>query len=280
MTSRVSQSRTARSSIRSGTTPRPPAGGCAYCKNDGHRITSCPIIRCRLCGEIGHTATSDGKGCPLAERAGRCDKCGRLGHDRSAECTRCGKHGHIAKECLTPACGACGKLGHLAQVCTTHEMCDHCKKSGHSSERCWFCERCQKYGHSSARCTLPECEACGKIGHPSERCWFCDFCDIHGHKTEDCFIRKNQLRLEAKVVAQTTIYQCADCLEFGHTSDRCSAVPWCHVCHSVYAEDDHPLGACPRQSEHRCSFCGEVGHLDAICPSPAKVAKGENVIFR
>ncbi|KAK9381304.1 uncharacterized protein V2V93DRAFT_368876 [Kockiozyma suomiensis] len=111
------------------------------------------VVRCYVCGEIGHMASA----CPKRTNDGNptiiCYNCKESGHisrdcphprqhipDRSkVRCFTCGKTGHISTDCPEGIkCFVCGQIGHVSATCPqrTTIVCFTCGEEGHKASQC------------------------------------------------------------------------------------------------------------------------------------------------
>lgn len=90
---------------------------CAFCKNGGHVIASCPKIKCARCNIKGHVSGV----CETDEEEFSCNFCKELGHTIDTcvkvKCRNCKCWGHTDWACEKESCGRCGFRNHKTDRC-------------------------------------------------------------------------------------------------------------------------------------------------------------------
>jgi len=232
---------------------------CRWCRSIHHTIRKCPKVRCKNCHDIGHMHLD----CPreLHETLEVCGYCSIVGHTKEqcktrVICEKCGVRGHDASVCGA-GCESCRERGfkdaerHSQLRCPRAETrCEHCGKTNHITERCWFlreCGKCGRLGHATQRC-IAYCRFCQIAGfvdyasHAPRACvrfpLVCDNCHCPGHKASEC----------------TEIYHCSECGDAGHTASFCRRRRECNFCRESEALREHA-------STHNTWDCG---HLKAM----------------
>nr|CCC95526.1 unnamed protein product [Trypanosoma congolense IL3000] len=181
---------------------------CSNCLAEDHFFQNCPLVKCLVCGETGHSRDdcTNAKKRPRSgeeEEASVCRGCGSSRHSqsscpvraRSMECFQCHQKGHTMPTCPQTRCYNCGNFGHSSQRCLSRPLCFHCSAPGHRSTDCQLktrgrvCYRCKEPGHEMADCSLTAlCFTCHQAGHVAARCpeGLCSRCNARGHTAAAC----------------------------------------------------------------------------------------------
>lgn len=164
--------------------------------------------------------------------------------------------------------------------------CDHCKKTNHASNMCFFRPKCSL--KLTSKCTF-----CNGSGHTANACrknpanppsgQFCGNCKMTNHTTDTCHKGSSSSTPSGKF--------CANCNMFNHNTENCTkhAKPrplgkYCIHCsmtnHTTEACFKKPsaTGACKKpispSGSKFCTFCSKDGHDIANCVlSKAKSAE-------
>jgi protein AIR1/2 len=119
---------------------------CTGCASYGHRLRSCPRLKCQFCGDTEHM----GPGCPTRKR---CPKCKQLGHPKE-KCTE--------KLALAPGeameCAFCASKDHTESDCT--EFYRSYRPNEYTMRKVKeipiYCYCCGKKGHYGTECGLSQ----------------------------------------------------------------------------------------------------------------------------
>ena len=104
----------------------------------------------------------------------KCKNCGEIGHTRKyclniepIICTRCTKAGHDDKKCDKKKCFKCNKLGHVTNKCPMEDkdliICEQCNCIGHKNNECLI--RPMEISHHFLLSNNLKCFYCGSSEH-------------------------------------------------------------------------------------------------------------------